>query len=79
MRPTPDDDLVLLAGGLAVPLGPMLLLLELEARGLSLFRAGDVLHVYPGGQLTEAERQAIRRWRLHLLALVDDDGPPRVQ
>ena len=66
---------VLLKGGLAVPLEPLELLLDLERRGFTLFRdAGDVL-VLPGNQLTRDDRRLIRGWKPHLLALLDYQAP----
>ena len=75
--PIASDRYVLLRGGLAVPIEPMLLLLELEARGLEVSRAGDDLLVRPPGQLSEQDRAALRRWKAHVLALVDY-APPEV-
>jgi hypothetical protein len=74
---TASERYVLLHGGLAVPLEPMLLLLDLEARDLQVSRAGDDLLVRPPGQLTDADRVALRRWKAHVLALVDY-APPEV-
>lgn len=66
---------VSLRGGLAVPVAPMLLLLELEARGLQVSRDGADILVRPAGGLTEADRVALRRWKAHVLALVDYQAP----
>jgi hypothetical protein len=73
--PTGSDRHVLLRGGLAVPLAPMLLLLDLEARGLQVSRIGDDILVRPAGQLTDADRAALGRWKVHVLALVDYATP----
>jgi hypothetical protein len=62
---------VVLRGGLALPLEPILLALELEERGFGLTRDGDVLSVQPYERLTRDDCQRIRRWKLHLLALID--------
>jgi hypothetical protein len=69
---------VCLAGGLALPEEPVLLLLELEARGFVICRDGADLMVRPSGRLTEADCQRIRYWKWHLLAVVDYT-PPEVQ
>jgi hypothetical protein len=69
---------VLLDGGLAVPVEPLELLLELESRGCHLTRDGDGLIVEPRRLLTDDDCRAIRRWKPHLLALVDY-GSPTVQ
>jgi len=66
---------VMLAGGLAVPIEPYLLLLDLEGRGFQVTQDGDVLVVCPGTQLTDADCAAVRRWKLHLLALVNYQAP----
>jgi hypothetical protein len=70
------SEFVLLRGGLAVPVAPVLFLLGLEARGLRVGRDGDDLTVGPGYLLTEQNCQGIRRWKLHLLALVDYQPQP---
>jgi hypothetical protein len=75
-----DDRLVLLAGGLALPVEPILLALELEQRGLQLSREGaDTLVVQPHQDLTTEDRERIRRWKHHLLALVDYRAPEVAQ
>lgn len=72
---TASERYVLLRGGLAVPVEPMLLLLDLERRGLQVSRAGDDILVRPSGHLTETDRAGLRRWKLHVLALVDYPAP----
>lgn len=72
------SEFVILRGGLAVPLAPVRLLLELEARGLRVTRDGLDLLVIPGGQLTPEERAALTRWKSHVLALLDYE-PPSLQ
>lgn len=71
------SEYVTLRGGPAVPLPPVLLLLDLEARGFTLVRDGDALIVQPAKQLAPADRDAIRQWKAHLLALIEYQ-PPRV-
>jgi hypothetical protein len=66
---------VVLRGGLALPVEPVVLLLGLEARGFSVRRDGDALVVQPYHQLTRDDCAAIRRWKAHLLALVDYEAP----
>jgi len=41
-------------------------------------RDGDVLVVEPGERVSDEQCRATRRWKPHLLALVDY-GPPEVQ
>jgi hypothetical protein len=74
------DRYVLLKNGLALPLEPLLLALELEERGLRLSREGaDTLVVQPHHHLTHEDRERIRRWKFHLLSIVDYQAPERVQ
>jgi hypothetical protein len=77
MAKADSDRYVLLRGGLAIPVDPMLLALELEERGFRLHREDDVLVVQPHERLTRDDCARIRRWKLHLLALLDYQ-PPRV-
>jgi hypothetical protein len=73
--PAGSDRYVLLKGGLAVPLEPLRLLLDLESRGFTVFREdGDVV-VLPGNQLTDDDCRQIRGWKPHLLALLDYPEP----
>jgi hypothetical protein len=63
---------VSLTSGLVLPVEPCLLALDLEARGFTLTREhDDVLSVQPHQRLTPEDCVAIRRWKLHLLAIVD--------
>jgi hypothetical protein len=67
---------VLLRGGFAVPVEPVVLLFELEDRGFTFARSGDDgLIVRPFSQLTEQDRAQIRRWKQHLLALLAYEPP----
>jgi hypothetical protein len=62
-----------------LPLAPILLALDLEARGFRMRReADDVLDVQPYQRLTSADCAAIRLWKWHLLSIVDYT-PPEVQ
>ena len=70
---------VQLRGGLVVPVAPIALLLDLESRGLTLSRDGDDLLISPPGRLTDDDRAALRRWKCHVLALMDYQVPERVQ
>lgn len=62
---------VSLRGGLVVPAPAFLLLLDLEDRSFTLTPDGDTLVVQPSVRLTPEDRDAIRRWKWHLLALLD--------
>ncbi len=62
---------VVLRGGLALPVAPLLLALELEQRGFSLMKEEpDILVVQPFECLTRDDCARIRRWKPHLLAIV---------
>ena len=74
------DRYVLLGNGFALPLEPLQLAWELHDRGLHLSREGsDTLVVQPHQSLTLEDRERIRRWKPHLLALLDYQAPERVQ
>jgi hypothetical protein len=75
MLASDSDRYVLLSGGLSVPVAPLLLVFELEERGFRLTRAGDELIVRPGPRLTDVDCQRIRRWKAHILALLDYQPP----
>ena len=72
------SEYVCLRGGFMVPLEPMLLLFELEDRGFKLTQDGDSLIVRPHSQLTRVDYDRVRRWKAHLLALVNYQ-PPQIQ
>jgi len=65
------SDFVLLKGGYCVPLAPLLLVLRLEERGVHLHRDGADLRVRPWSQVSTDERAELKRWKAHVLALVD--------
>jgi len=76
----PHDRYVILTGGLAMPLEPILLALKLEERGFVLTRDGpDTLIVEPHQLLSIDDCSGIRRWKWHLLALVDYRPPHPMQ
>jgi hypothetical protein len=71
---------VLLHGGLAVPIDPLLLLLDLERRGFRVAAHGDdTLVIGPRRALTPDDCARIRQWKDHLLALVAYRAPETVQ
>lgn len=65
------DRYVLLRGGLALPIEPVRLLLDLEAAGFRLSRDGDDILVRPFSRLREDDVRALKRWKAHVLALID--------
>ena len=72
------DRFVPLQGGVVMPVEPWRLLHELvDARGFSVTRdAGDVLVVRPADRLTTEDVARIRRWKWHLLLLLDYGARP---
>ncbi|HMJ81950.1 MAG TPA: hypothetical protein VK504_02215 [Vicinamibacterales bacterium] len=74
-----SSELVILRGGLVVPLPAVELALDLERRGIELWiEDGDALCVGPPTHLTDEDRAALRRWKLHVLAFLAY-VPPGVQ
>jgi hypothetical protein len=74
-----SDRFVQLHGGPLLPVEPILLAFELEERGFTLTRLdGDVLSVQPYDRLTREDCSRIKRWKWHVLALLDY-VPPEVQ
>ena len=69
------SDYVTLRGGLCVPLAPMLLALQLEERGVHMQRDGENVCVKPWSRVTEQERAELKRWKTHILALLDYQAP----
>jgi hypothetical protein len=71
---------VMLKGGLTVPLDVLRLAWALEDRGATFAVEGDDLVIDgPLGFLTEDNRVAIRRWRLHLIAVATYHAPEVVE
>lgn len=70
-----SDRFVVLRGGLTLPADAVLLALSLESRGFTLTADGPDLVVCPGSQLTPADRENIRRWKMHLLAIIAYEAP----
>lgn len=75
------EDFVPLAGGLTVPRVPLDLLLDLERRNILCRQEGEMLRVSgPNGarpELSPAEVETIKKYKLHLLALVNYIAPER--
>ena len=80
MAGSDSDRYVLLPGGLALPVEPILLAMELEDRGFTLTREEpDTLSVQPYQRLTREDCTRIRRWKHHILSLLDYTPPVAVQ
>ena len=72
--------LVVLKGGLTVPLEALQLAWALEDRGATLAVDGDDLVVEgPRGLLTSEDRIAIRRWRRHLKVIASYRVPEVIE
>ena len=67
---TDAETVVVLRGGLSIPLAAMQLLWNLEDRGFTLCSEADRLVVAPRSQLTPDDDALIRQHRDALLALV---------
>lgn len=65
------DRFVTLQHGVIVPAAPYVLILGLESRGFAVSRDGDTLIVDPPERLTDEDCVVIRRWKWHLLLLLD--------
>jgi hypothetical protein len=71
---------VVLKGGLTIPLEALQLAWALEDRSATFAVDGDDLVVDgPPGLLTEDDRAAIRRWRVHLKAIATYQAPEVVE
>jgi hypothetical protein len=71
---------VVLKGGLIVPLEALRLAWALEDRGATFSVDGEDLVVDgPHGFLTDDDRAAIRRWRVHLKAIATYHAPEVVE
>ena len=62
---------VVLQGGLALPVEPVLLLLDLEARGFKLSRDGANILIQPFSKLNDEDKRHLKLWKHHVLALID--------
>jgi hypothetical protein len=71
---------VVLKGGLTLPLEALRLAWALEDRGATFAVDGEDLVVDgPAGFLSEDDRTAIRRWRVHLKAIATYHPPEVVE
>lgn len=70
-----SDRFVELQGGLVIPLEPLMLVLDLQARGFTLTPdAGDVV-VSPFSKLSGEDCRQLRRWKRHVLAVLAYEAP----
>lgn len=66
-----DDRFVTLKDGLIVPVPAYLLLLSLEQRGITIRDNDNELVVGPRELLTDTDRAGFKRWKWHLLMLLN--------
>jgi hypothetical protein len=66
---------VALHGGLVIPAEPLRLVLDLQARGFLLRPDGGDLVVSPFRQLTAEDCRQLRRWKYHVLAVLQYEAP----
>jgi hypothetical protein len=72
--------IVVLKGGLTVPLEALQLSWALENRGATFAVDGiDLVVDSPRGSLTDADQAAIRRWKRHLMAIASYRPPEVVE
>ena len=64
-----------LAGGLVVPAEPLRLVFNLQAQGFELSVDGHDLVVRPRSGLSPEDCQLLRRWKLHILAILNYEAP----
>ena len=74
-----SDRFITLRGDLVIPVEPWLLTMNLQGRGFRLIPEGDDLLVSPFSQLTSEDCRQIRRWKRHVLALLEYSPLERVQ
>jgi len=70
-----SDGYVVLRGSLALPVAPVLLVLDLETRGFRLSRDGEDILIQPFSKLTADDKQSLKMWKRHVLALLDYQAP----
>jgi hypothetical protein len=68
--PAVTESVIVLRGGLTVPLGALQVLWDLEARGFDISEDAGMLVVAPKSRITADDDQAIREHRDELLTLV---------
>ena len=71
-----ECEFAVLRGGYAAPVPALQLLWRLEAAGVQMRRDGEDILVEPLNRLTPADCDGIRRWKQHLLMLLDYEAPP---
>jgi hypothetical protein len=70
---------VLLPSGLALPVEPILIVGELENRGFKLTGEGDDILITPFSKLTNDDKQRLKTWKRHILALLSYESREAVQ
>jgi hypothetical protein len=71
MNGSETSPFVVLKNGIVLPAEPVMLALDLENRGLQLRVENRELAVGPRNRLNDDDRQRIRRWKLHLIEILE--------
>jgi hypothetical protein len=66
---------VALKGGLVIPAEPLLLVLDLQGRGFRLVPDGGDIIVSPFSKLSAEDCRQIRRWKRHIVAILEYEAP----
>jgi hypothetical protein len=75
-RLSPSSRYITLKNGQTLPVVAVQLALDLERRGIPLHTDANHQFIMPDDErLTDADRRAIQRWRLHLSAIVEYEAP----
>lgn len=69
------DYVVRLKGGVTVHETALALALDLERRGITLTARQGALDLSPKRALTDEDREAVQRWKQHLLAIAGYEPP----
>jgi hypothetical protein len=72
---TACDRFVELRGGLIIPAEPLLLVFDLQARGFQLTPTDGDITIRPWSRLTAENTRQLRRWKQHVLAILDYEAP----
>ena len=75
-RLSPSSRYITLKNGQTLPVVAVQLALDLERRGIPLHTDANHQFIMPDDErLTDSDRRAIERWRLHLSAIVEYEAP----
>ena len=69
------DRFVQLRGGMVVPIEPVLLALDLEARGFRMVSDDGDIVITPFSKLTQEDCRQLRRWKQHVISILNYEAP----